>query len=128
MVDTLRQQHKAEVDTIESSYAGRLKTVEESYQKREIHWRDEREQEASHAALRLKQMEKEKFDAIADYRRKMESLELSKANELERTLEAHKTTIEDLKREHELDIQRLKNIHHQEVDALKSTHTHTRLE
>ena len=127
LVETLRQQHKVEVETIESSYSGRLKTLEESYQKREIRWKEEREEDASHNTLRLQQTEKEKMDAIASYKRKVESLELSKANELERTQETHRVAMADLKREHELDIQHLKNLHQQEIEALKSSHAHTRL-
>ena len=53
-------------------------------------WKEELEGEASHWKERLETSEREKIDAILALKKKMESLEIAKANEIAKLQETHR--------------------------------------
>ena len=53
-------------------------------------WREETESEASRFQERLQQVERERVDAVTSLRKKVESVDVVKANEISRLQEIHR--------------------------------------
>ena len=55
-------------------------------------WREEQEMEATRHSERVRQLEQEKLDSVAAERKKLEALEISKNNEIEKLQAIHRYT------------------------------------
>ncbi|XP_052613367.1 fas-binding factor 1 isoform X4 [Peromyscus californicus insignis] len=126
LLESLQQQHQADLTLIEDAHRSRVKVLEASYQQREEQLRREKEALSAQHASYCREAEQARAELIAQHQRHLAVAAQEKDQEVARLRELQQASILEMRKDHEHQLQRLKMLKDQEIDAVTSATSHTR--
>ncbi|XP_068932447.1 fas-binding factor 1 isoform X2 [Petaurus breviceps papuanus] len=126
LLESLQQQHQADLELIESAHRSRIKVLETSYQQREERLQRENEELTIQYLSHCQEAEKARADLLAQHQRRLAAAEQEKDQEIERLQNLQRASILEIQKDHEEQLQRLKRMKDREIDAVTSATSHTR--
>ncbi|XP_059006238.1 fas-binding factor 1 isoform X4 [Mustela lutreola] len=126
LLESLQQQHQADLELIENAHRSRVKVLETSYQQRDERLRREQEELSARYLSQCQEAEQARAELTAQHQRRLAAAMQEKDQEMERLRELQRASILEMRRDHEEQLQRLKLLKDREIDAVTSATSHTR--
>ncbi|KAL5017874.1 hypothetical protein ScPMuIL_003596 [Solemya velum] len=126
MLESAQKRFADEIQAIEDSYKSRIKILEDTHQKREMSWRDEKDQMLSQHCVRITELQDERSKLLSQHYEKIEKMESERSTEMDKIKALQRKALDDLRKDYDDSIQRLKLAKDQQIDVVASSHDTTR--